>query len=378
MSAKPKICFITASELTVRCFLLGHLAALSKIYEVTLIVNTDNPDFLRDTNLAIRVLPVGIERKISLWRDGLALIKLIRVFSCEHFAAVHSVTPKAGFLAMVAATICRVPLRIHTFTGQVWVTHNGLARLLLKSLDTITARLTTHLLTDGEAQRQFLIDEHVTLKERVRVLGKGSFSGVDVVRFSPNQYNRKAVREIFGIVETDLVFVYIGRLNFDKGLLDLATAFAKVAQPNWHCLIVGPDEVNLIPIIKLQCQAVATQIHFAGSSHAPEVEMAAADVLCLPSYREGFSTVLIEAAAMGVPALASRIYGITDTVVEGETGLLHEPKVINEIAEKMQLLASNMELRNRLGECAMLRAKEDFSQTYVTGELVKFYESVLY
>lgn len=377
MPLKLKICFITASELTVRSFLLDQLAALSQRYEVTLIVNTDNPGFLHEAGLPIRVLRVQIERKISVWRDGLALLQLVRIFSREHFSAVHSVTPKAGLLAMLAAALCRVPVRIHTFTGQVWATRSGLARLVLKTLDTVTARLTTHLLTDSDSQRQFLIDERVTSAEKARVLGHGSISGVDIARFVPNAQHRQAVRERFGIADTDLVFVYLGRLNVDKGLLDLAAAFALAAQSNWHWLIVGPDEADMMPMIMAQCQVVAAQVHFVGRSHAPEVEMAAADVFCLPSYREGFGTVLIEAAAMGMPALASRIYGITDAVVEGETGLLHEPKAVEEIAEKMQLLATDAGLRKRLGEQAMQRARRDFSQAYVTGEVVAFYARVV-
>jgi glycosyltransferase involved in cell wall biosynthesis len=376
-SSKPKICFITASELTVRWFLLDQLAALSQRYDVTLIVNTDNAGFLADTGVSVRVLPVRIERKISLWRDGLALLHLVQIMRHEQFTAVHSVTPKAGLLAMLAAAFSRVPVRIHTFTGQVWATRKGNARRLLKLLDTVTARLTTHLLVDSNSQRQFLIDESVTSAAKASVLGHGSISGVDVKRFSPNLLNRQKVRAGLSLNEADVVFMYLGRLNADKGLLDLAEAFALSAQANWHWIIVGPDEANLMPELMRICEKVAAQVHFLGRSHAPEVEMAAADVFCLPSYREGFGTVLIEAAAMGIPVLASRIYGITDAVVEGETGLLHAPKSVEEIAAKMRLLADDADLRKRLGEQGMVRARRDFSQEYVTAEVLAFYARVV-
>lgn len=374
---KPKICFIVASELTVRWFLLDQLAALSQCYDVTLIVNTDNAGFLANTGVQVRVLPVRIERKISLWRDGLALLHLVQIMRRERFAAVHSVTPKAGLLAMLAAGICRVPARIHTFTGQVWATRTGNARRLLKLLDTVTARLTTHLLVDSDSQRRFLIDERVTLAAKASVLGHGSISGVNVARFAPDAHHRHRVRSGLGLNEADVAFMYLGRLNPDKGLLDLAAAFALSAQANWHWVIVGPDEANLMPELMRICEQVAGRVHFLGRSHAPEVEMAAADVFCLPSYREGFGTVLIEAAAMGIPVLASRIYGITDAVVEGETGLLHAPHAVDEIAAKMRLLADDADLRQRLGEQGMQRARRDFSQEYVTGEVLAFYARVL-
>ncbi|MDR3392582.1 MAG: glycosyltransferase family 4 protein [Sulfuriferula sp.] len=377
MSAKPKICFITASELTVRWFLLDQLTALSRHYDVTLIVNTDNPEFLNDTGMSVRVLPVRIERQISIWRDSVALMHLLRIMWRERFVAVHSVTPKAGLLAMLAATICRVPVRIHTFTGQVWATRNGLARALLKLLDTATATMTTHLLIDSYSQRQFLIDEYVTSADKARVLGHGSISGVDIARFAANAQHRQAVRDRLQLRQDDVVFLYLGRLNRDKGLLDMAAAFVQAAQENWHWLIVGPDEADLMPEIMTLCQNCAARVHYLGRSHAPEVEMAAADVFCLPSHREGFGTVLIEAAAMGIPALASRIYGITDAVIDGETGLLHTPKSVDEIAEKMRLLATDTELRKRLGNHAMQRAQRDFSQAYVTGEVLAFYAQVM-
>jgi glycosyltransferase involved in cell wall biosynthesis len=377
MLVKPKICLITASELTVRWFLLDQLKALSQRYDVTLIVNTDNVGFLADIGLQVRVLPVRIERKISLWRDGLALLCLVQIMQRERFAAVHSVTPKAGLLAMLAAALSRVPVRIHTFTGQVWATRTGNARRLLKLLDTVTAGLTTHLLVDSNSQRQFLIDESVTSVAKASVLGHGSISGVDVNRFSPNAQNRQKVRADLGLNENDVVFMYLGRLNADKGLLDLAAAFAQSVQANWHWVIVGPDEANLMPELMRICVGVAGQVHFMGRSQAPEIEMAAADVFCLPSYREGFGTVLIEAAAMGIPVLASRIYGITDAVVEVETGLLHEPKSVKEIAAKMLLLADDADLRKRLGEQGRQRARRDFSQEYVTGEVLAFYERVV-
>jgi glycosyltransferase involved in cell wall biosynthesis len=278
---------------------------------------------------------------------------------------------------MLAAVVCRVPVRIHSLSGQVWVTRTGLARKLLKTLDTLTTRLATNLLSDSQSQIRFLVDERVMPDGKARVIGHGSISGVDVIRFAPNIDHRQAVRAQLGLNDADVVFMYLGRLNSDKGVLDLAAAFAHAAQANWHWLIVGVDEADMMVEINAICHDVVDQVHFLGRSYAPEIEMAAADILCLPSYRESFGLVLIEAAAMGIPVLASRIYGITDAVVDGETGLLHTPKYVDEIAAKMRLLAADADLRKRLGEQGMQRARRDFSQAYVTGEVLAFYEQVL-
>jgi glycosyltransferase involved in cell wall biosynthesis len=373
-----KICFVLTAEFAAKAFLLNHLRALSEFYEVTVIVNTNNPNFLIDLGIEAKVIPLAIARNVSLVSDVICLIKLIKIFHKYGFSAIHSVTPKAGLLAMLASWIVRIPLRIHTFTGQVWVTKVGVKRFLLKRMDCLTAFLTTYNIVDSPSQRQFLIDEKVMSSTKSIVFAKGSISGVDIDRFKPNQHARTSIRQHLNISEESIVFLFLGRLTIDKGLQDLAQAFKNLNAVSAFLLFVGPNEqglqAELISIVGKDSQ----NVQFLGHTNTPETYVAAADVLCLPSYREGFGSVVIEAAAVGIPAIASRIYGITDAIVDGETGLLHEPRDINAIKACMELMISSKALRLELGEQARARAIKDFDSKLITQAWVNFYRENLH
>jgi glycosyltransferase involved in cell wall biosynthesis len=374
MQPKQKVCFVLTVESAVKAFLLNHLRALSQFYDITVIVNTDNSNFLADAGINAKVISLGIAREISLFSDLMCLFKLIHIFHQQRFVAVHSIMPKSGLLAMLAAWIVRVPFRVHTFTGQVWETKSGFERFILKKLDRLVNFLTTVNLLDGHAQLAHLISEKVLSSFKSRVFLNGSITGVDSYKFKPNMEAWLLIRQQLSIAQDAVIFLFIGRLNKDKGILDLAHAFRQLDISKSHLLCVGADEQNMqtemIKIIGESCQ----KVHFIGHTSTPELYMAATDVLCLPSYREGFNNVTIEAAAVGIPAIASRIYGITDAVVDGETGLLHAPRDIEAIKHCMQTLIDNKPLRLKLGEQARLRAIKDFDSKAITQEWVKFYQ----
>lgn len=370
---KKKICFVATVEVTVKAFLLNHLLALSKTYDITVITNTNNPNFLAEIGVNVKVIPLAIARDISLFSDLRVLIRLIRIFRQEFFVSVHSVTPKAGLLAMLAAWVVRIPLRVHTFTGQVWATKTGFSRFLLKWVDCLIAFLATQNIVDSPSQRQFLLDEKVIVSAKSKVFSKGSISGVDVARFKADEEVRKSIRARFNFSDEAIVFLFVGRLTPDKGVLDLAQAFSQLDAGAAHLFFVGPDEKSMQAEIMRITESCAKYVHFIGHSDKPESYMTAADVLCLPSYREGFGSVVIEAAAVGIPAIASRIYGITDAVVDGETGLLHKPHDIRAIQDCMERLINNKGLRLKFGEQARARAVIDFNSTAITLEWVSFY-----
>jgi glycosyltransferase involved in cell wall biosynthesis len=378
--AKPtkKICFVLTAEFAVRAFLLNHLRALTDIYDVTLVVNTNNPNFLDELGISATVVPLEIAREISLFSDLCSLAKLMQIFYQKKFASVHSVTPKAGLLAMLAAWIVRVPLRVHSFTGQVWVTKTGIKRIILKQFDRLIAMFSTHNIVDSPSQRDFLITEKVISPEMSYVFRNGSISGVDIKRFRPNQEVRAKIRKQLNVTESAVIFLFLGRLTKDKGVLDLAQAFNPPLNKNAHLLFVGPDEQNMTNSIRHLTEAYGYSVHFVGYTSTPEEYMAASDLLCLPSYREGFGSVVVEAGAVGVPAIASKIYGLVDAVVDGETGFLHEPHDITAIRRCMQKLIDDSRLRLKLGKQAQIRAAKEFDSTLITEEWVNFYREILH
>lgn len=373
---KTKMAIVATSEITIKAFLREHIEALRHRYAVTVIVNTAEPGFLAALGMPdVQVVAVNIARQISPWRDFSTLLMLLRIMRKERFDIVFSVTPKGGLLGMLSGFIARIPVRIHIFTGQVWATRSGMSRRLLKAADRFIAWLATHLLTDSESQRRFLAAEKVVPLERCRVLAEGSICGVDTVRFRPDAGARATLRHELDVVDDTPLVLFLGRLNRDKGVLDLAQAMADLSaagRRDWHLLVVGPDEGGLRTRMREICAHAADRLHFVDYTDQPQAYMTAADIFCLPSYREGFGSVVIEAAAVGVPALASRIYGLTDAVDDGRTGLLFAAAEVPELVRNLVILLDDPALRKTMGANARKRAQASFSSKVVTAAFVAY------
>ena len=376
---RQKICIVATLPLPLIMFMMPHITMLSKYYDVTLISNGSEQDFPNLFNENVQFISVDIARKVSLWLDILALFKLYKIFRSKRFVVVHSIMPKTALLAMLAAFVARVPNRIHTFTGQVWANKEGATLLVLKMLDRIVANCATGLITDSFSQRKFLITQHIVDKNKIVVLGNGSVCGVDTQRFNPNFTVGNEIRTKLGIPNNDIIYLFLGRLNKDKGILDLALAFTKLAinMPHVHLLVVGPDEEGMDVMLKSVLAKCLRQFHRIGFTNKPEDYMASANIFCLPSYREGFGSVLIEAASVGLPAVASRIYGITDAVVDGETGILHQPKNIEEIKRALLRLTIDTNLRQKMSKQAIVRAHKYFSSKIVVAAMHDYYQKLL-
>jgi glycosyltransferase involved in cell wall biosynthesis len=378
-SPKPRICFVVSSAMTVRAFLVGHIAALSRHYDVDVVLDAQ-AEALDTADLGIAAVHrARIRRKISPVHDLLGVLDLVRIFRQGRYAAVHSISPKAGLLTALAGLIARVPVRIHTYTGQVWAARGGASRVLLRTLDTMIADLNTHVLADSASQLEFLRAEGVVKRSQGEVLARGSICGVDTARFRPDNAARNEIRRELGIGPDAFVFVFLGRLTRDKGVVELARAFGEIAagRDDLFLLCVGPDEAALSDEVRSACGPAAARLRLVGWTSTPEAYIAASDVACLPSYREGFGAAVIEAAAAGLPAIGSRIYGVVDAIEENATGLLFEAGNVRQLAAAMRSLADDRELRSRLGEAARARAIRDFSTTSVTTAMLDFYKRVV-
>ena len=278
-----KICFIISTEAGLKAFLIEHLKAISKNHEISVIVPTDNPFFLKSLDVRATIIPLYISRKINIAADILTLIKLISIIFKSKFDIVHSISPKAGLLAIVASFICRVPFRVHTFTGQIWAAKTGIKRRVFKCLDILIADLATHIIVDSPSQLNFLLTENVLSKRKSHVFNKGSISGVDTFKFRPNKVVKVKIRKSLNIATTDVLFLFLGRLNADKGVLDLAKAFIDANLNHATLLFVGPDEQGMQDGIRDMRGFESNQIKFVGYTSQAQDYMAAADTLCLPS-----------------------------------------------------------------------------------------------
>jgi glycosyltransferase involved in cell wall biosynthesis len=372
--------FFVVTQLKQQIAMLGELGA-----HVT-VVSKGGPGFeVFEKMRGIHCEVIDIERAISPFRDVLALIHLYLFFRKNRTQIAHSTTPKAGLLTAIAAYLACVPIRLHTYTGQPWVNSRGVKGWLTRSSDILVGRLNTCCYADSISQRQFLIDNKILNAERLFVIGAGSLAGVDLQRFNLDRFSladRESTRISLGIPETAPVLLFVSRITEDKGVRELLRAFQilKAVFTELHLVLVGPldDKSGMAgAIAKVDITAIK-DVHSIGFSITPEVYMAIADVLCLPSYREGFGTVVIEAAAMGLPTVGSDIYGLTDAVLNEETGLLVPPRDAEALALAISRLLENSSLRISMGEAARLRAHSLFDEKNINLQMAQAYVSLLH
>ena len=337
---------------TARAFLSYQLGLLSRTYRVSVVANA-RPGELEFLPTGVRPVSVRLERRPAPLRDVLALLTLFRLFRRERFDVVHSMTPKAGLIAMMAAFASRVPVRLHTFMGEVWATHRGLSRWLLKNADRLTAALATDVLVVSPSERDFLRAEGVLRAEKGRVLGSGSVSGVDTERFGPDPRVRHSVRKELGIPNDDVLFLFLGRLVRDKGVLDLAHAWQRIVatRMDGYLVVIGPDEENLLALPTLR---ETKRMIVLDQTSEPERYLKATDVLCLPSQAGGIPQCHPRGGVRSRPRQSRRgSMESIDAVVDGETGLLFPVDDVDSLTACMARLMDEPNLMaRRLGEAA--------------------------
>lgn len=333
-------------------------------------------------HLTLQVLKIS--RRLSPWRDLIALYRLFRLFRQGRFMIVHSTTPKAGLLTALAGRFACVPIRLHTFTGQPWIDLRGPLRWLARASDHVIGWLNTHCYADSESQRHFLIAEGILNERSISTIGSGSLAGVDLKRFNRERLGvtaRKGIRSELGIPDQTTVLLFIGRVAREKGIYELLEAVDRLRNNGSDVvlLLVGPmdDERGGSGTVARADLEGRAGVRYLGYREDPERYFAAADILCLPSYREGFGTVVIEAAAMGVPTVGTRINGLVDAVTDGETGILVEPRNADALVLGLQRLLEDAGLRERMGEMARQRAYERYSSDDVNAAVVEEYARLL-
>ena len=369
-----KLCFVVSSPATALAFLKGPMEVLAASYELHLVANTTHPQELLEELPIKAVHAFPIERGIRPLNDLRCLIQVIRFFRHGDFDALHSVSPKAGLMAMLGGYFAHTPLRTHTFTGQVWANKKGVFRFLLKAIDRLIARCATQVLVDGKSQRQFLVDEGV-VNSKAEVLRKGSICGVSLARFSPNGSLRAKRRKALGLSENEWAFMFLGRLNKDKGVIDLIHAFSELDQTEHasSLFLIGHDEEE----IQARFRSVSNKIHFIPFEKKPEELLQACDTFCLPSYREGFGLSVIEASALEKPIICSDAYGLQDTIVKGETGLRHRVGEVAHLKEQLYWALQHPEEMRAMGKNGRVYVKENFSGQVLLNAWKNFYAEKL-
>ena len=377
---KKKICIVAATPLTFHLFMRPHLNKLAEWSDVTIVYNQNYHKNVQPIKVVAKTKHIEIVRQISIFKDLVALGELIYFFKREKFDAVITLVPKAGLLGSLAARLCGIKTRIHIFQGEVWFSKKGFIRKILKNADKIIALMSSHLLSVSETQRKFLVEQKICKDQKLRILGPGSVSGVDTKRFSPNSQNRLKIRQKYDICNNACVILFVGRIVRDKGLRELVEAFNDLCAKHKGVvlMLIGPDDEGLMLGLR---EHIRSENHsrfiYCGLSNFPEKYMAASDIFCLPSYREGFGLAALEASSCALPVVGTQIHGLSDAVINNETGILVPVANHHELSNALSTLIQQPKLRSLFGRAGRKRVVRNFEHQKVVEIYSNFFRAVI-
>lgn len=373
-----KILYVTTISMTLDYFLKGVMTDLVKAGNEVVAVSSPGEWMPSVKALeGVKVIEVPMERRISPFKDLSSLWRLYKVIRSERPDIVHSFTPKAGLLAMMAARLSGIKIRVHTFTGLVFPTSAGLKKRLLMTTDRVTCFCASHIIAEGQGVRNDLLSNGITKKE-VNVLGHGNIRGIDM-----GWYDRSAdVMELADRLRVPgiFTFLFVGRVVRDKGISELVEAFKGLTAENTRLVLVGPFEDDVDPVPEdvrkyiQETPEVITTGEVLGKGLL--AWYAAADCFVLPSYREGFPNTVLEAGAMGLPSIVTDINGSREIISDGVNGLIVPTHNSEALLEAMRKMLKDADFRTRTASLSREMISSRFEQEYVRECLYGFYKAI--
>lgn len=320
--------------------------------------------------------PIAIHRGLSPIGDLRAIGELTSVIRRTRPNIVHSHTPKGGLIGTVSATLCGVPKRIYHLRGLPLLTARGQMRSALWASESLSCSLASDVLAVSHSLASAVREHRVAGAHKARVLANGSGNGVDAARFAPGKFDGRETRAQLGIPPSVQVVTFVGRLVKDKGIAELLQAWRTIRDPSTRLLVVGPEESRdaLDPSTVTQLESDSLVIRVPFTENMPEI-YAASDIVVLPSHREGFPNVPLEAAAMGLPVVVSDAVGCRDAVVQGQTGTVVPLGDVRALAEALRTYLDDPELRARHGQAGRQRAVQAFAPEVLWRALHEVYTS---
>ena len=358
--------------------LKGQLKMLSKYYNVLAVSSPGDDMETIEEREGVRTIAIPMERRISLIKDFISLIRLIVLFAKERPDMVHSITPKAGLLSMLAAWITRVPVRMHTFTGLVFPTATGKMQKLLIAMDRLTCFCATHINPEGEGVKRDLVNYNITSKP-LHIIANGNVNGIDLEYFdkTPEVVEKACSYK----KEGTFTFCFVGRMVRDKGINELVHSFLRLYQKDERVrlLLVGPFEKELDPVLPEVEEHILHHpgICYMGYQNDVRPFLVASDALVFPSYREGFPNVVIQAGAMGLPAIVTDINGCNEIVLPDLNGVIIPSKDEQALYESMKYLASHPVEVERMAANARPLIASRYEQRIVWNALLDEYKSII-
>lgn len=376
-----RILISTTVPETLATILKNQPRYLASHFQVVLATSPGKTFAQVERNEGLVIHPVQMTRGISVLRDVLSVARMVRVLLRVKPELAHSYTPKAGLVVMLAAWLCCVPVRIHTFTGLIFPTSSGFRQRLLIWVDRLICACATHVVPEGLGVKADLEAFGITRKP-LRVIGYGNIGGVDTTYFSaaaPGLVDAAlALRQRLLVGPENFLFCFVGRLNRDKGLFELMGAFGLMPATAHLLLVGGVDETAPIDAATLLAIESHPRVHQLGFLDDIRAALHAASVLVLPSYREGFPNVVLQAGAMGLPVIATDINGCNEVIKPGRNGWLVTPRDVNSLRAAMhQAMQVSTDVLREMGRQSQALIQQRFERSEHWARMVVFYQELL-
>lgn len=378
-----KIIRITTVPLSLDKLLCGQLNFMNSFYEVVAV--SSDKEYLNKVGIkeGVRTFPLEMSRKITPIQDLLAFVRLFLFLRREKPLIVHSHTPKAGILAMVASKCAGVPIRLHTVAGLPLMEAKGFRRMFLENVEKLTYSCATKVYPNSKGLHDFIAMNNFTTPNKLQIICNGSSNGINTTHFCPEevtQLEKDSLKNKLGIQPEDFVFIFVGRLVRDKGINEVVRAFKKIAteNPNVKLLLVGMKENDLDPLdLSTQKEIDANKnILFVGYKEDVRPYFGISNALVFPSYREGFPNVVLEAGAMGLPSIVTNINGCNEIIIDGENGIIIPVKNSDAIENAFLKIINDQDFFTHLQSNARVMITTRFEQEKKWAAILKEYKKV--
>ena len=375
-----KIVRVTTIADSLKSLLKGQLRFINQYYEV--IGVSSEGDALKDVrdNEGIRTEVVEMKRTITPINDLKAVYRLYKILKKEQPHIVHTHTPKAGVIGMLAAKLAGIKHRFHTVAGMPLLVATGPKRILLNYAEKLTYKCATKVFPNSFGLKDIILKEKFTTKKKLDVIGKGSSNGIDIDHFNNAMLKETDLNELKQKLHIDkqFVYTYVGRLVTDKGINELVAAFDIISKKhNAKLILVGWRESELDPLLPETEKALKQNQHIIEVGYQSDVRpyFAIADVLVFPSYREGFPNVVLQAGAMQVPSIVTNINGCNEIIKEGENGLIIPVKDVDALIASMEHIIKNQDIHQMMRTKSRQIIVDNYKHTYIWDELLKEYQA---
>lgn len=381
---KPKLIRITTVPISLHKLLSNQLKYMSAHYEV--IAVSSGGEYLKKVGITqgVRTEAVEMTRGITPMADLLALWKLYCLIRYERPLIVHTHTPKAGILGMLAAWMAGVPVRMHTVAGMPLLETSGLKRKLLDVVERLTCAAATNVYPNSHAMKSIICKLGYCNETKLKVIGNGSSNGIDIGTFDPALFDAETkynLRKALNIGDDDIVFCFIGRLVPDKGIHELIDAFVALSAANSRVklLMIGPFESHLAPLARETVSTIQSHpnIRFLGYQEQVAVYLAISHIFVFPSYREGLPNVVMQAGAMELPCIVTDISGCNEIIIDGRNGVIIPPKDTSALHRAMSFLLNREDIRQQMAAESRELIVSRYEQHVLWRHLFDEYRSVV-